>query len=65
MTIIRTIPMWLAILALTFNGFSRSGFILCIGDEGHLAIESVCDEMPEIAACCSFEHDDHADKTIT
>ncbi len=58
MTIIRTIPMWLAILAVTFNGFSRSGFILCIGGEGYLAVEKACDESPTAIACCSIEHED-------
>ena len=57
--------MLLAILALTINGFNRSGFILCIGDEGHLAVELACDEMPEFAACCSIEHDDHVNATLT
>lgn len=58
MTTIRTIPMWLAILALTFNGFSRSGLILCIGGEGLLAIEAPCDEALTAIACCSIEHED-------
>lgn len=65
MTILRTIPMWLAILALTFNGFSRSGFVLCIGDEGHLAVEAACVESPAAVACCSTEHDEHEDVTIS
>lgn len=64
MTPLKKIPMWLAILALTFNGFSRSGLVLCIADEGHLAVEVACVETSDNVVCCSSEHDEHSIATL-
>lgn len=65
MTSLRTISVWLAILALTFNGFNRSGFVLCIASEGHFAVEVACVETSDTVACCSTEHDEHSDAIFT
>ena len=57
--------MWLALLALTFNGLNHSGLVLCIAGAGHLAIEVACDGTPDKVVCCSTEHNEHSDTALT
>ena len=60
------IPVFLVILAMILNGFGRAGFVLCIGDDGHLALENVCENAIEQGnvSCCDLENDSHDDTQI-